>query len=312
MPPACGGPSSTGCRNFPFPTQINLPPPPLITRLTTDVTNTQNALITIIRMLMHSPVMLIGAAFMAFSIDGELALIFVVAIPILAAAVFIISKMAFSRFEKMLRQYDSLNTIVQENLISIRIVKAFVRSDYEKGKFKNVNDMLMAASIKAEKVIIWNMPIMNLTVYSCIIAVLWFGGNKIIEGSIFSGALISFINYVTQILMSLMMIGMALTQLVLSRASVSRIAAVLTEEPDIEGTDEESSPQVEDGSIQFRHVHFRYATNSDDILSGINLSIRSGETTGIIGGMGSSKTSLVQFIPRLYDVTAGTLLVAGM
>ena len=283
----------------------------LITRLTTDVTNTQNALITIIRMLMRSPVMLIGATFMAFSIDGELALIFLVAIPILAAAIFIISKMAFSRFEKMLRQYDNLNTIVQENLISIRIVKAFVRSDYEKGKFKNVNDMLMAASIKAEKVIIWNMPIMNLTVYSCIIAVLWFGGNKIIEGSMFSGALISFINYVTQILMILMMIGMALTQLVLSRASVSRIAAVLTEEPDIEGADEENSPQVEDGSIQFRHVHFRYATNSDDILSDINLSIRSGETIGIIGGTGSSKTSLVQLIPRLYDVTAGTLLVGG-
>ncbi len=283
----------------------------LITRLTTDVTNTQNALITIIRMLMRSPVMLIGATFMAFTINGELALIFLVAIPILAVAIFIISKMAFTRFEKMLRQYDNLNTTVQENLISIRIVKAFVRSDYEKGKFKNVNDMLMAASIKAEKVIVWNMPIMNLTVYSCIIAVLWFGGNKIIEGTMLSGALISFINYVTQILMSLMMIGMALTQLVLSRASMTRIAAVLSEEPDIEGAKEEDSPDVEDGSITFRHVNFRYATNSDDILSDIDFTIHSGETIGIIGGTGSSKTSLVQLIPRLYDVTQGEVLVGG-
>lgn len=283
----------------------------LITRLTTDVTNTQNALITIIRMLMRSPVMLIGATFMAFTINGELALIFLVAIPILAVAIFIISKMAFTRFEKMLRQYDNLNTTVQENLISIRIVKAFVRSDYEKGKFKNVNDMLMAASIKAEKVIVWNMPIMNLTVYSCIIAVLWFGGNKIIEGSMLSGALISFINYVTQILMSLMMIGMALTQLVLSRASMTRIAAVLSEEPDIEGAKEEDSPDVKDGSITFRHVNFRYATNSDDILSDIDFTIHSGETIGIIGGTGSSKTSLVQLIPRLYDVTEGEVLVGG-
>lgn len=283
----------------------------LITRLTTDVTNTQNALITIIRMLMRSPVMLIGATFMAFTINGELALIFLVAIPILAVAIFIISKMAFTRFEKMLRQYDNLNTTVQENLISIRIVKAFVRSDYEKGKFKNVNDMLMAASIKAEKVIVWNMPIMNLTVYSCIIAVLWFGGNKIIEGSMLSGALISFINYVTQILMSLMMIGMALTQLVLSRASMTRITAVLSEEPDIEGAKEEDSPDVKDGSITFRHVNFRYATNSDDILSDIDFTIHSGETIGIIGGTGSSKTSLVQLIPRLYDVTEGEVLVGG-
>ncbi len=283
----------------------------LITRLTTDVTNTQNALITIIRMLMRSPVMLIGATFMAFTINGELALIFLVAIPILAVAIFIISKMAFTRFEKVLRQYDNLNTTVQENLISIRIVKAFVRSDYEKGKFKNVNDMLMAASIKAEKVIVWNMPIMNLTVYSCIIAVLWFGGNKIIEGSMLSGALISFINYVTQILMSLMMIGMALTQLVLSRASMTRISAVLSEEPDIEGAKEEDSPDVKDGSITFRHVNFRYATNSDDILSDIDFTIHSGETIGIIGGTGSSKTSLVQLIPRLYDVTEGEVLVGG-
>ena len=283
----------------------------LITRLTTDVTNTQNALITIIRMLMRSPVMLIGATFMAFTINGELALIFLVAIPILAVAIFIISKMAFTRFEKVLRQYDNLNTTVQENLISIRIVKAFVRSDYEKGKFKNVNDMLMAASIKAEKVIVWNMPIMNLTVYSCIIAVLWFGGNKIIEGSMLSGALISFINYVTQILMSLMMIGMALTQLVLSRASMTRITAVLSEEPDIEGAKEEDSPDVKDGSITFRHVNFRYATNSDDILSDIDFTIHSGETIGIIGGTGSSKTSLVQLIPRLYDVTEGEVLVGG-
>ncbi len=283
----------------------------LITRLTTDVTNTQNALITIIRMLMRSPVMLIGATFMAFTINGELALIFLVAIPILAVAIFIISKMAFTRFEKMLRQYDNLNTTVQENLISIRIVKAFVRSDYEKGKFKNVNDMLMAASIKAEKVIVWNMPIMNLTVYSCIIAVLWFGGNKIIEGTMLSGALISFINYVTQILMSLMMIGMALTQLVLSRASMTRISAVLSEEPDIEGAKEEDSPDVKDGSITFRHVNFRYATNSDDILSDIDFTIHSGETIGIIGGTGSSKTSLVQLIPRLYDVTEGEVLVGG-
>ena len=222
----------------------------LITRLTTDVTNTQNALITIIRMLMRSPVMLIGATFMAFTINGELALIFLVAIPILAVAIFIISKMAFTRFEKVLRQYDNLNTTVQENLISIRIVKAFVRSDYEKGKFKNVNDMLMAASIKAEKVIVWNMPIMNLTVYSCIIAVLWFGGNKIIEGSMLSGALISFINYVTQILMSLMMMACADTACPFPGIYDPYLCRSLRGARH-RRRQEEDSPDVKDGSITF-------------------------------------------------------------
>ena len=216
---------------------------------------------------------------------------------------------------EMLNKYDGLNRAVQENLIAIRVVKSFVRSRYEKEKFKKINDENMRASIHAERVLILNGPIMQLTMSSCIIAILWFGGNMIVVGDMLTGQLISFISYVTQILMSLMMISMIFIQLVMSRASMSRIAQVLSETPDIADPVRPAggeAPKMEDGSIEFRNVSFKYSASAqENTLEGINLSIRSGETIGIIGGTGSAKSTLVQLIPRLYDVTGGEVLVGG-
>ena len=283
----------------------------LVTRLTTDVTNAQNAFQMCIRMLVRSPVMLIGATIMAFSINSSLVAVFLITIPILAVTLFLITKTAHPRFIAMLKKYDGLNSAVQENLISIRVVKSFVRSDYEKAKFKNANDGLMDASLRAEKVVIFNMPIMQLSVYACIIAILWFGGGLIANGSMETGELISFISYVTQILMSLMMICMAFTNLVISRASLTRITEVLNEQPVIKDSAQEDL-EVADGSIEFRNVTFAYYSTAEEVnIKNVNLKIRSGETIGIIGGTGSAKSTLVQLIPRLYDVNQGEVLVGG-
>ena len=283
----------------------------LVTRLTTDVTNAQNAFQMCIRMLVRSPVMLIGATIMAFSINSSLVAVFLITIPILAVTLFLITKTAHPRFIAMLKKYDGLNSAVQENLISIRVVKSFVRSDYEKAKFKNANDGLMDASLRAEKVVIFNMPIMQLSVYACIIAILWFGGGLIANGSMETGELISFISYVTQILMSLMMICMAFTNLVISRASLTRITEVLNEQPVIKYSAQEDL-EVADGSIEFRNVTFAYYSTAEEVnIKNVNLKIRSGETIGIIGGTGSAKSTLVQLIPRLYDVNQGEVLVGG-
>lgn len=281
----------------------------LVTRLTADVNNVQNAFMMIIRVAVRAPFMLVCATWMAFTINSSLVTVFLVAIPALATALAVIACMAFPRFAAMLKKYDGLNASVQENLISIRVVKAFVRSPYEKKKFKDANDALRDASIRAEKVLAFNGPFMQITVYACIIAILWFGGNHIINGTMQTGELISFISYVTQILMSLMMISMIFVNLVLSRASLSRILEVLSEEPDLQDGPEE---RVEDGSIVFDNVSFRYDTAAgEDILQNISLTIRSGETIGIIGGTGSAKSTLVQLIPRLYDVSGGRVLVGG-
>lgn len=283
----------------------------LVTRLTTDVTNAQNAFQMCIRMLVRAPVMLVGATIMAFSINSSLVSVFLITIPILAATLFIITKMAHPRFIAMLKKYDGLNSTVQENLISIRVVKSFVRSAYEKDKFKNANDGLMNASLRAEKVVIFNMPIMQLSVYACIIAILWFGGNMIAAGNMETGELISFINYVTQILMSLMTICMVFTNIVISRASLSRIIEVLNEQPDIKDSAKEDIP-VNDGSIEFKNVTFSYYSTAEEVnLKNINVKIHSGETIGIIGGTGSAKSTLVQLIPRLYDADEGEVLVGG-
>ena len=299
-------------QNFSFSNVDKFSTASLVTRLTTDVTNTQNAYQMCIRMLVRAPVMLISATFMAFSINSELVTVFLVAIPVLACALVCVIRLAYPKFITMLARYDRLNASVQENLIAIRVVKAFVRSEYEKQKFKEANDDLMNQSIKAESIVITLMPIMQVTVYGCIIAILWFGGQLIIGGVMLSGELMSFISYVTQILMSLMMIGMAFTQLVISRASIQRIVDVLDEQPEIVGAPEGGGPQLEDGSVEFDHVNFKYAkTAGEDVLSDICLSIRSGETVGILGGTGSAKTSLVQLIPRLYDITGGQLSVGG-
>ena len=282
----------------------------LVTRMTTDINNTQNALIMVLRTLARAPVMLVSATIMAFRINASLVTVFLVAIPALAAALAAIAMTAYPRFQAMLKKYDGLNGSVQENLIAIRVVKAFVREPHEKRKFKGSNDSLMQASLKAERVIILNSPLMQLTMYACILAILWFGGHKIVAGTMLTGQLISFISYVTQILMSLMMLSMIFVNLVMSRASVSRILEVLDEPLDI--TDSGKAAEVADGSIEFQDVCFKYNPDqAEDVLSHINLKISSGQTVGILGGTGSAKTTLVQLIPRLYDATSGRLLVGG-
>lgn len=281
----------------------------LVTRLTADVNNIQNAFMMIIRVAIRAPFMLVCATWMAFKINHSLVSVFLVAIPVLGTALAVIACMAFPRFTAMLKRYDGLNASVQENLISIRVVKAFVRSDYEKKKFKEANDGLRDSSIRAEKVLAFNGPFMQITIYACIIAILWFGGNHIINGTMQTGELISFISYVTQILMSLMMISMIFVMLVMSKASLVRIGEVLDEVPDIQDGKE---TEVKDGSITFENVSFRYNGGAEEnVLQNINLSIRSGETIGIIGGTGSAKSTLVQLIPRLYDASEGRVLVGG-
>jgi ATP-binding cassette subfamily B protein len=285
----------------------------LVTRLTTDINNTQNAFMMMIRILVRAPFMLVSATIMAFSINQSLVAVFLVAIPFLAVVLIIIAAMAFPRFGAMLKKYDAMNASVQENLIAIRVVKAFVRSRYEKDKFKASNDDLMNASLRAEKVVICNLPFMQLTIYSCIVAILWFGGNMIIGGTMLTGQLISFISYVTQIMVSLMMISFVFITMILSRASVSRIVEVLDEPVAITDAHLTDEKKVKDGSIDFEDVSFRYNANAEaDTLEHVNIHIKPGQTIGIIGGTGSSKTTLVQLIPRLYDVTDGRVLVGGV
>ncbi len=284
----------------------------LVTRLTTDVTNTQNAFQMLIRMAVRSPVMLIGAAIMAIRINPELSAIFLVVIPILGISLFLIMSKAHPRFEAMMEKYDALNNSVQENLSAIRVVKAFVREDYEDKKFKTSADNVRRAQLFAEKLVILNSPIMQLCMYGCILAVLWFGGNMVIGGTFEIGKLSSFISYVTQTLMSLMMLSMVIMMITVSLASMHRIVEVLDEEPDLK---EDADPvmEVKDGSIEFNHVDFSYSGKTDNlILKDINLSIKSGETIGVIGGTGSAKSTLVQLIPRLYDIEGGEIKVGGV
>jgi ATP-binding cassette, subfamily B, multidrug efflux pump len=284
----------------------------LVTRLTTDVTNTQNAFMMLIRMAVRAPIMLIGATIMAVIINADLSSVFLVAIPVLGVALYLIMTKAHPRFVVMLKLYDRMNSDVQENLVGIRVVKAFVREEYEKSKFSMSADAVRKAQVRAEKLIILNNPIMQLSMYGCILAILWFGGNLVMEGSFEIGQLSSFINYITQILMSLMMISMVFIMLVISRASITRIIEVLDEKIDIKNNETGLNCLVEDGSIEFNNVSFSYAKDKDNLtLSGINFCINSGETIGIIGGTGSAKTTLVSLIPRLYDVMEGEIKVGG-
>lgn len=284
----------------------------LVTRLTTDVTNVQNVYQMICRICFRAPFMLIAGTIMAFKINAELALVFLIAIPVLAVAVIGLSAAAYPRFSNMLKKYDKMNSIVQENLIAIRVVKAFVRGEYEDEKFEKAANDVKNAQVRAERIVITLMPIMQFVVYVCIICVLWFGGKMIVFGSMKAGELVSFLTYVTQILMSLMMIGMIFVNLVLSRASVGRICQVLDEDVDIKNP-ENPVLSVKDGSVDFENVSFSYSKNKEKcVLSGINLHIKSGNVVGIIGGTGSSKTTLISLIPRLYDATCGTVKVGGL
>ncbi|NLX64197.1 MAG: ABC transporter ATP-binding protein [Clostridiaceae bacterium] len=284
----------------------------LITRMTTDINHTQLAFQISIRMLVRAPIMLISATFMAYTINPRLCIIFLVAIPILGTAFILIGKTAFPLFRAMLKKYDRLNAMIQENLIGIRVVKAFVREDHENEKFRKAADELRLAQLKAEKLLVLNMPIMQFVMYGCMIAISWFGGKMIIGGTMETGELMSFISYVSQILISLMMITMAFVIIVMSRASITRIVEVIDEETDIKDNPSGKDLEVEDGSIVFENVNFSYSKNPENLtLHDINLDIKSGETIGIIGGTGSAKTTLVQLIPRLYDVLSGRILVGG-
>ncbi len=284
----------------------------LVTRLTTDVSNTQNAFMMFIRLGVRAPFMLTGATIMAVIISPGLSVVFLAVIPLLVAAFYLIGKNALPRFKNMLARYDAMNASVQENLTGMRVVKAYVREAHEILKFSENADAVRKAQYFAEKLIILNMPVMHLSMYACIVAVLWFGGGLVIDGALEIGRLSGFISYITQILMSLMMLSMIFIISIISRASASRIIEVLEEETSIRDNDTEASLSLLDGSIQFIDASFSYSDSKDNLtLEGINLMIHSGETVGIIGGTGSAKTTLVQLIPRLYDLLGGKLIVGG-
>ena len=287
----------------------------LVTRLTTDVTSLQNMYQNLIRTAVRSPIMLIFGTIMATKINARLALIFFIVIPVLAAVLITIIIIVYPRFREMFKKYDKLNQVVQENLIAIRVVKSFVRTDYENQKFDTIADDLQKTQVGAEKIVILNMPVMQLMVYGCITSALWFGGNMVIFGQMKTGELISFISYVTQILMSLMMLSRLFVMFILSRTSLSRIMEILDadNEEEVEGANLPATPPCDNFSIEFRNVFFSYDTKMEHaVLSDINLYIPQGATVGILGGTGSSKSTLVQLIPRLYEVTEGSVLVGGL
>ncbi len=298
-------------QSFSFANLDHFSVPSLITRLTSDITNLQNAAMMSMRMMVRAPFMLLLALIMALSINMRLATVFLVAIPLLMVFMVLIISRAHPRFMGLQKKIDGVNASVQENLTNIRVVKSFVRADFEKEKFANANNSLMQAAIRAIKLVILTMPMMQLIIYSCIVAILWFGGNMVMAGDMLTGQLMSFITYVTQIMMSLMMLAMIFLTFTRAKASGERVLEVLETQPDIV-----DPPQpvlaVPDGSVEFRNVHFRYATGSGlDALTDVTLRIHSGEIIGIIGATGSAKTTFVQLIARLYDVSQGQVLVGG-
>lgn len=285
----------------------------LITRMTTDVTYAQMALMMTTRMMARAPVMMICSMFMVITINARLSTVFLIAIPILGGVLGVIATKAYPLFGKMFKKYDKMNSSVQENLINIRTVKAFVRRDYENDKFVKSATDVRDAQKRAEKLMIMTNPAMQFTMYACMIIIAWFGGKQIVAGGMMSGQLMSFISYVSQILMSLMMIAMGFIMLVTARASIERIAEVIDEQPEITDDGIENDTPLANGSISFKDVCFSYANKKDNLtLTGVNLEIKSGEKIGIIGGTGAAKTTLVQLIPRLYDVYSGSLLVGGL
>ena len=286
----------------------------LVTRLTTDVTNVQMAFQMIIRILVRAPIMLIFALAMAFSINSNLAWIFVVTMPILAVALYFISIKAHPYFEKVFKKYDVLNRVVGENLNAIRVVKAYNREEYEEKKFEDVNSKVYDLFKKAEKIVAFNSPAMQLTIYTCILLLSWIGAKMIIGGTMQAGELSSIITYAWQILSSLMMLSFVFVMVIIAQSSAERIVEVLDEESTIKNK-ENPVMKVKDGSIKFENVSFQYddAKAEDELpLEDINIDIKSGETIGIIGATGSSKSTIVNLIPRLYDVTEGSIKVGGV
>lgn len=288
--------------------------PSLITRLTTDINYIQMTFMMVIRILARGPMMLVSAGIMAYVMNPRLTPIFVVGILVFSVGMVVLFQICYPRLMVMLKKYDGLNAAIQENLIAIRVVKAFVRADFEKQKFRKANDENMEMSVRCERIMNLQMPLILLIMYGSITAVIWFGGQMVIEGSFLTGQMVSFVGYVTQILMSMIMIAQVLVSTIMTRASITRIGEVLDEQVEILDPPEpaEGYPAVADGSIEFDHVFFSYHQESEQPnLSEINLRIKPGQTVGIIGGTGSAKTSLVQLIPRLYDVTGGSVRVGG-
>ena len=283
----------------------------LVTRLTTDVTNVQNAYQMILRMCMRAPASLICAMTMAFLINTRIATIYLIAVLLLGAVLFVLLRRTTKYFNSIFQKYDDLNASVQENVSAIRVVKAYVREDYEKEKFTKASSNVYRLFTKAESMVVVNMPLMQLTVYSCILGISWLGAKMIVGSSLTTGNLSSLLAYCMNILMSLMMLSMVFVMITMSVASARRIAEVINEKPDITNP-VEPVMEVTDGSIQFQHVDFSYKKNAKEpVLKDIDLSIRAGETIGILGGTGSGKSSLVSLISRLYDVTEGSVLVGG-
>lgn len=282
----------------------------LVTRLTTDVTNVQNAFQMIIRTCSRSPLMIIFAIVMVLKLNASLAWIFVAVMPLLIVGLTVIIFKANPLFVKVFDAYDKLNNVVQENIRGIRVVKSYVREEHETKKFQNTSEEIYANFVKAEKILAFNNPIMQLSMYTCTLLICWFGAKMIVSDTFTTGQLMSLLTYATQILMNLMMLSMALVMVIISKASAERIVEVLDEEIDMENG---TITTVADGSISFKNVSFGYHQGDKKLcLQNINLEIESGKTVGVIGGTGSGKTSLVQLVPRLYDVTEGILEVGGV
>ena len=283
----------------------------LVTRLTTDVTNVQNAYQMIIRILIRGPVMLIFALVMAMGINMRLSMIFLVAIPILGFGLFYIAIKAHPHFEKVFRTYDNLNGVVREDVSAIRTVKSYVRENYEINLFKKISEKVYDRFVAAEKIVAWNAPLMQFTMYFAILLISWLAGELIVQEEMTTGQLMSMIVYATQILSSLMMLSMVFVMIIIASSSARRIVEVLSEESDLRDP-ENPVETVADGSIDFENVNFSYSKDVKKCaLHSVTLHIKSGETIGIIGSTGSAKSTLVQLIPRLYDTTTGTVKVGG-
>ena len=283
----------------------------LITRLTTDVTNLQNAYQMILRMCTRAPASLICAMAMAFMINARVASIYLIAVIFLGCFLVFIMKKATKYFREVFEKYDDLNASVQENISAVRVVKAYVREEYETTKFQKACNKVYEMFVRAEKLVVMNMPVMQFTVYACILGISWLGANMIVGGSLTTGELMSLLTYCMNILMSLMMLSMVFVMVTMSAASAERVTEVINETADLHDP-QDPVMEVADGSIEFDHVDFSYKKDSKEpVLKDINLSIRAGETIGIIGGTGSSKSTLIQLISRLYDTTEGVVKVGG-
>ena len=283
----------------------------LVTRMTTDVTNIQNAYMMLLRMAMRAPASIICAMAMSFFISTRLATIYLIAIIVLGALLLFISKAAMKYFDRAFKRYDDLNESVQENVSAIRVVKAYVREDYEKKRFSKAAQNIYDVFVKAESLVVYNSPLMQFTVYACILLISWLGAHMVVSSTLTTGDLMALLTYCMNILMNLMMLSMVFVMISLSLASARRISEVLNEQSTLHNP-KEPLYDVPDGSISFKHVTFRYSDTAETpVLSDINLDIKSGETIGIIGGTGSSKSSLVNLISRLYDTDTGSVIVGG-